>query len=117
MAVDHVSETQELLWFMITSLSNGTNGTNPPYWDANCPLGHLKQRKLRLTSFVLDVPVGNLRPSMADLYHVITILQRAHWFKVLAPKSIVARACTFFRALRRLRVITSSFDWFTGLPQ
>ena len=37
----------------------------PPYWDANCPLGHLKQRKFRLTSFVLDVPVRNLRPSMA----------------------------------------------------
>ena len=39
----------------------------PPYWDANCPLGHLKQRKFRLTSFVLDVPVRNLRPSMADI--------------------------------------------------
>ena len=46
--------------------------------DANCPLGRLKQRKVRLTSFLLDVPVRNLRPSMADLYHVITILQRAH---------------------------------------
>ena len=32
------------------------------------------------------------------------------------PKPIVARACTFSRALCRLRVITSSFDWFTGLP-
>ena len=31
------------------------------------------------------------------------------------PKPIVARACTFSRALRRLRVITSSFDWFAGL--
>ena len=31
------------------------------------------------------------------------------------PKPIVARACTFSRALCRLRVITSSFDWFTGL--
>ena len=37
------------------------------------------------------------------------------YFKVLAPlKPIVARACTFSRALCRLRVITSSFDWFTG---
>ena len=27
----------------------------------------------------------------------------------------MARACTFSRALCRLRVITSSFDWFTGL--
>ena len=31
------------------------------------------------------------------------------------PKPIVARACTFSRALCRLRVIASSFDWFTGL--
>ena len=31
------------------------------------------------------------------------------------PKPAVARACTFSRALCRLRVITSSFDWFTGL--
>ena len=30
------------------------------------------------------------------------------------PKPIVARACTFSRALCLLRVITSSFDWFTG---
>ena len=31
------------------------------------------------------------------------------------PKTIVARACTFSRALCRLRVITLTFDWFTGL--
>ena len=31
------------------------------------------------------------------------------------PKPFVARACAFSRALCRLRVITSSFDWFTGL--
>ena len=30
-------------------------------------------------------------------------------------KPIVARACPFSRALCRLRVITSSFDWFTEL--
>ena len=30
------------------------------------------------------------------------------------PKPIVARASTFSRALYRLRLITSSFDWFTG---
>ena len=33
----------------------------------------------------------------------------------LKPKPTVARACTISRALCRLRVITSSFDWFTGL--
>ena len=58
------------------------------------------------------------------LWFCITSL--SDWFKVLAPllifnqsevkpKPIVARACTFPRALCRLRVITSSFDWFTGL--
>ena len=31
------------------------------------------------------------------------------------PKTNVARVCTFSRALCRLRVITSSFDWLTGL--
>ena len=31
------------------------------------------------------------------------------------PKPILALAGTFSRALCRLRVITSSFDWFTGL--
>ena len=31
------------------------------------------------------------------------------------PKPIVARACTFFHALCRLRLITSSFDCCTGL--
>ena len=29
-------------------------------------------------------------------------------------KPIVARACTFSLTLCRLRVINSSFDWFTG---
>ena len=31
------------------------------------------------------------------------------------PKPIVSSTCTFFCALCRLRVITSSLDWFTGL--
>ena len=30
-------------------------------------------------------------------------------------KPIVARACTFSRALCRRRLLTSNFDWFTGL--
>ena len=32
------------------------------------------------------------------------------------PKPIVARSCTFSRALCQLRVITSSFDWFRLSP-
>ena len=56
------------------------------------------------------------------LWFMITSL--SDWFKVLTSvfrpirnetKPIVARACTFSRALCRLRVISSSFDWFTGL--
>ena len=63
-----------------------------------------------------DWPISEL------LWFCITSLN--DWFKVLAPlfqiirsetKRIVARACTFSRALCRLRVITSSSDWFTGL--
>ena len=52
------------------------------------------------------------------------ITSLSDWFKVLAPffqpirsetKTNRAHACTFSRALCRLRVITLSFDWFTGL--
>ena len=45
------------------------------------------------------------------------------WLKKLAPlfhpirrpKPIATRSHTFPRALRQLHVITSSFDWFTGV--
>ena len=56
------------------------------------------------------------------LWFCITLL--SDWFKVLAPffqlirseaKTNRARACKFSRALCRLLVITSSFDWLTGL--
>ena len=55
---------------------------------------------------------------------MITLLN--DWFKVLAPffqpirsetKTNRAQEYTFSRALCRLRVITSSFDWFAGLSQ
>ena len=52
------------------------------------------------------------------LFHsVIDSKFSRHFFNQsqVKPKLIVARACTFSRALCRLRVITSSFDWFTGL--
>ena len=39
---------------------------NSPYWNANCALGHPKQRMSDLSRSVLDVPVRSLRPSMAD---------------------------------------------------
>ena len=52
------------------------------------------------------------------LHSVIGSKFSRHFFNQaeVKPKPIVARACTFSRALCRLRVITSSFDWFTGLP-
>ena len=57
------------------------------------------------------------------LWFMITSL--SDWFKVLVqffqpirsemkPKPILARPCTFSRALCRLREISSSFYWFTG---
>ena len=47
------------------------------------------------------------------------ITSLSDWFKVLAPffQPIVAHAYTFSRALCRLPVITSGFDWFAGLSQ
>ena len=53
----------------------------------------------------------------ALLHSVIGSKFSRHFFNQskLKPKPIVARACTFSGALCRLRVITSSFDWFTGL--
>ena len=54
----------------------------PPYWAANCELGHLKHSKQRmsdLSRFVLDVPVRSLRLSMADFVPCDRILQRAHY--------------------------------------
>ena len=56
------------------------------------------------------------------LWFMITLLN--DWFKVLAPLFQPIRSETktnrglrvhISRALCRLRVITSSFDWFTGL--
>ena len=44
-----------------------------------------------------------------------TFLRHSFNQSEVKPKPIVARAFTFSRALCRLRVITSSFDWFTGL--
>jgi len=49
------------------------------------------------------------------------------WFKILKPlpqpirnseikpKQFIARTCKFSRALNKLHVFASSFDWFTGL--
>ena len=53
----------------------------------------------------------------ALLHSVIGSKFSRHFFKQsqVKPKVIVARACTFSRALCWLRVITLSFDWFTGL--
>ena len=51
-----------------------------------------------------------------SLYTVIGSKLSRHFFNQseVKPKPIVARACTFPRALCRLRVSTSSFDWFTA---
>ena len=51
------------------------------------------------------------------LHSVIGSKFSGHFFNQseVKPKPIVARACTFSSALCRLRVVTLSFDWFTGL--
>ena len=53
----------------------------------------------------------------ALLQSVIGLKFSRHFFNQseVIPKPVVARSSTFSRALCRLRVITSSFDWFTGL--
>ena len=53
----------------------------------------------------------------ALLHSVIGSKFSRHFFNQseVRPKPIVARECTFSRALCRLRVITSSFGWSTGL--
>ena len=51
------------------------------------------------------------------IHSVIGSKFSCHFFNQseVKPKPIEAPACTFSRALRRLRIITSSVDWFTGL--
>ena len=55
----------------------------------------------------------------ALLHSVIGSKFSRHFFNQsraqVKPKPIFARSCTFSRALCQLRVITSSFDWYTGL--
>ena len=53
----------------------------------------------------------------ALLYLVIGSKFSRHFFNQSEgkPKPIVDRECTFSCILCRIRVITSSFDWFTGL--
>ena len=53
----------------------------------------------------------------AILHSVIGSKLLRHYFNQpeVKQKPIVVRLCTFSRTFCRLRVITSSFDWFTGL--
>ena len=52
----------------------------PPCWRANYPLGHPKQKNIKLSCFVLDVPVGSLLSSMAVFVPCDRKLQRAYLF-------------------------------------
>ena len=40
-----------------------------------------------------------------------------HFFIQTEPNLIATRSQTFSRASRQLRVFTTSFDWFIGLPE
>ena len=50
----------------------------PPSWRANYPLGHPKQKNIKLSCFVLDVPVDSLLSSMAVFLPCDRKLQRAY---------------------------------------
>ena len=50
----------------------------PPCWRANRPLGHSKQKNIKLSCFVLDVPVGSWFSSMAVFVPLDRKLQRAY---------------------------------------
>ena len=50
----------------------------PPYWRANCTLGHINHRKFKFSCFVLDVPVCNLLSNMAVFVPCDHQFQTAH---------------------------------------
>ena len=50
----------------------------PPCWRANYPLGHPKQKNIKLRCFILDVPVGSLLSSIAVFVPCDRKLQRAY---------------------------------------
>ena len=108
-------------------LENGTKRFSPKYNYFQMPRWWQSRTRTHLTNpwlLLVFRAVFNwvLKVISELLWFMITSL--SDWFKVLAPffnqwelkpKPIVARACTFSCALCRLRVMTSSFDWFTGL--
>ena len=84
---------------------------------------HFMFRKT-VTTFLRIKVGGHFVMSFVKCYesHYVGVLDNPpkflrHFFNQseVKPKPIVACACTFSRALCRLRVITWSFDWFTGL--
>ena len=56
----------------------------PPCWRANYPLGHPKQKNIKLSCFVLDVQEGSLLSSMAVLVPCDRKLQRAYYYNLWA---------------------------------
>ena len=126
----------ELLWFCITSLSDWFKVLGPLFqpWPTRIDLfslyilfSHFRPRDVTLGKTFFQMS------SYARQYVRITYekrkensLENITWSEMgkqnvqakrglLKPKPIVARARTFSRALCRLRVIISNFDWFTGL--
>ena len=68
----------------------------PPCWRANYPLGHPKQ--VKLSCFVLDVPVGSLLSSEAVFVPCDRKLQRAYYTRTLS-----AFPCGRTQYVRRMR--------------
>ena len=83
----------------------------PPCWRANYPLGHPKQKNIKLSCFVFDAPVGSLLSSMAVFVPCNRKLQRAYCvlkFDELNHSHISEKKCTNSDKLFKLRVSVPS---------
>ena len=82
----------------------------PPCWKANYPLGHPKQKNIKLSCFVLDVPVGSLLSSMVVFVPCDRQLQRAYF-----PESTNAFAFSKVRSAKLntdVTILMPSTDYF-----
>ena len=89
----------------------------PTFWHVMCSITE-QMHSNKQSSFQLSVESNQRITVVLHLLHsVIDSKFLRHFFNQseVKPKPIVARACTFSRALCRLPVITLSFDWVTGL--
>ena len=63
----------------------------PPCWRANYPLGHPKQKNIKLSCFIWDVPVGSLLSSMAVFVPCDRKLQRVYLVQIKSHADFLPR--------------------------